>query len=83
MNRIVATMAILVDAGVCTHSQNLPARDRGEQEKMTANSMIGARSSIKDWRASHATIRMAAAAKVATRGVGALPEAHRPIWKSC
>jgi hypothetical protein len=33
MNRIVATMAILVDAGVCTHRQNLPARDRGSKRK--------------------------------------------------
>jgi hypothetical protein len=33
MNRIVATMAVLVDAGVCTHRQNLLARDRGSKRK--------------------------------------------------
>jgi hypothetical protein len=33
MNRIVATMAVLVDAGVCTDRQNLPARDQGSKRK--------------------------------------------------
>ena len=40
MNRIVATMSILADDGLCP--------------TVNANSMIGARSSINAWRASHA-----------------------------
>jgi hypothetical protein len=32
MNRIVATMSILVDAGVCTHRQNLLLTTRGARE---------------------------------------------------